>query len=231
MHKLKDIESECTESGCLASKQCALLKEVALLREQCRKLEELSFVDGLTGLYNFRYMQKALEVEMERTRRSKLSTGLIMLDLDHFRNVNTLYGHECGNTVLARVGKIIKDSVRVLDVPCRYGGEEFALILPGASLRQSTTIAQRLRETLRSNPVIFKDVSLNITASLGVAVFSYSDECSVGEFLDKCDRLLYDAKESGRDRICSEDYCPTVMPDEVTAEEKAELFSSVEEDE
>jgi diguanylate cyclase (GGDEF)-like protein len=154
-----------------------------------------------------------------------------MLDLDHFKDVNTLYGHECGNTVLAWVGKIIKESVRVLDVPCRYGGEEFALILPGASLRQSKTIAERLRQALRSNPVILKDVSLTITASLGVAVASHSDQCSVGEFLDKCDRFLYEAKQSGRDRICSEDYCPISMPDEVTAEEKAGLFSPVEEDE
>src|SRR5208337_4685250 len=108
---------------------------------------------------------------------------------------------------------------------------EFALILPGASLRQSVIIAQRLRETLRSNPVILNDVSLTITASLGVAVFSYSDEYSVDAFLDKADRLLYEAKESGRDRICSEDYCPIAMPDEVSAEEKAELFSSLEEGE
>lgn len=231
MHKLKDIEQGCSARGCPDSKQCSLIEEIALLREQCRKLEALSFVDALTGLYNFRYMQKALEVEMERTRRSKLPTGLIMIDLDHFKDVNTLYGHESGNTVLAWVGKIIKDSVRVLDVPCRYGGEEFALILPGASLRQSTTIAQRLRETLRSNPVILKDASLTVTASLGVAIFSYSDQFSVGGFLDKCDRLLYEAKESGRDRICSEDYCPVTVPDEVTAEEKAELFSSFEEGE
>jgi len=231
LRKLKDIEQGCSANGCPTSKQCSLIKEIALLREQCRKLEELSFVDALTDLYNFRYLQRALEVEMERTRRTKLPTGLIMIDLDHFKNVNTLYGHECGNTVLAWVGKIIKDSVRVIDVPCRYGGEEFALILPGASLRESKIIAQRLRETLRSNPVILKDVSLTITASLGVAVFSYSDKSSVGEFLDKVDRLLYDAKESGRDCICSEDYCPMVMPDEVTAEEKAELFSSIEEGE
>jgi diguanylate cyclase (GGDEF)-like protein len=208
-----------------------LIEEIAILREQCRKLEELSFVDALTGLYNFRYMQRALEVEMERTRRSKLSTGLIMIDLDHFKNVNTLYGHESGNTVLAWAGKIIKDSVRVIDVPCRYGGEEFALILPGASLRQSMAIAQRLMETLRGNPVILKDASLTITASLGVAVFTYGDESSSGEFLDKCDQLLYKAKELGRDRVCSEDSCPIVMPDEVTAEEKAELFSPMEEDE
>jgi diguanylate cyclase (GGDEF)-like protein len=208
-----------------------LIEEIALLRERCRKLEELSFIDALTGLYNFRYMQRALEVEMERTRRTKLSTGLIMIDLDHFKNINTLYGHECGNTVLAWVGEIIKDSVRVIDVPCRYGGEEFALILPGASLRESIMIAQRLRETLRCNPVTLNDVSVTITASFGVAFFRYCDEYSVGGFLDRTDRLLYEAKNAGRDRICSQEFDPIFMPDEVTAEEKAELFSTTEEGE
>ncbi len=231
LRKLKEIEQGCSSGGCPTSKQCSLLEEIALLREQCRKLEELSFVDALTGLFNFRYMQRAIEVEMERTRRTKLPTGLIMIDLDHFKNVNTLYGHECGNTALAWVGKIIKDCVRIIDVPCRYGGEEFALILPGASLRESIIIAQRLSETLRCNPVTLKDVNVTITASFGVAVFRYSDECSVGGFLDRTDRLLYEAKNLGRNRICSQECDPIFMPDEVTAEEKAELFSSMREGE
>jgi diguanylate cyclase (GGDEF)-like protein len=203
------------------------MEEIERLREQCRKLEELSFVDGLTGLFNFRYLQKALEMEMERTRRTKLSTGLIMIDLDHFKDFNTMYGHECGNTALAWVGKILRDSVRVIDVPCRYGGEEFALVLPGASTRQSIKIAERLRETIRCNPVSFENESVTITASFGVAVFRYSDECSARGFVDRADRLLYEAKNSGRDRICAEEPDAVFMSDEVTADEKAELFSAL----
>ena len=203
------------------------MEEIERLREQCRKLEELSFVDGLTGLFNFRYMQRALEMEMERTRRTKLSTGLIMIDLDHFKDVNTQYGHECGNTALARVGKILKESVRLIDVPCRYGGEEFALVLPGASTRESIKIAERLRETIRCNPVSFDNVSVTITASFGVAVFRYKDECSAHAFVDRADRLLYEAKNSGRDRICAEKPAPVFMSDEVTADEKADLVSSM----
>lgn len=226
-----NVEQGCTANGCPNAKQCSLVEEIALLRERCRKLEELSFVDGLTGLYNFRYMQRSLEMEMERTRRSKLPTGLVMIDLDHFKNVNSLYGHECGNAALTWFGKILKDGVRLIDVPCRYGGEEFALILPGASLRQSIGIAERLREITRSNPVTFGTQTVSITASFGIAVFRFTDECTVGAFLNRADRLLYEAKNLGRDRICVEEPAPVFMPDEVTAGEKAALFSSTAESE
>ena len=221
-----NVEQEYAANGCPHVEHCSLIEEIAMLRERCRKLEELSFVDALTGLYNFRHMQRALEIEMERTRRTKLPTGLVMIDLDHFKSVNNLHGHECGNAVLVRFGKILKDSVRVIDVPCRYGGEEFAVILPGASLRQSTLIAERLRETTRSNPVTFGDQIVKITASFGVAVFRFSDESTVGAFLDKADKLLYEAKNSGRDRICAEKPDAVYIPDEVTVGEKAALFSS-----
>jgi len=231
LNKLQNIEQVSGANGRPTLKHRSLEEEIEFLRERCRKLEELSFVDALTGLYNFRYMQRALEIEMERTRRTRLPTGLVMIDLDHFKNVNTLYGHECGNAVLAEFGKVLKESVRVIDVPCRYGGEEFALILPGAPLRESIAIAERLREITRSNPVTFGTETVRITASLGVAVFRFTDECTVGAFLNRADRLLYEAKDLGRDRLCAEEPAPVLMPDEVTADEKAALFSSAGESE
>jgi diguanylate cyclase (GGDEF)-like protein len=226
-----DVEQDYAANGCPNVKGCSLTEEIALLRERCRKLEELSYVDALTGLYNFRYLQRSLEVEMERTKRTRLPTGLVMIDLDHFKNVNTLYGHECGNVVLARFGQILKDSVRVIDVPCRYGGEEFAVILPGASLRQSIGIAERLRETTRSNLITFGEQTLRITGSFGVVVYRSSDEYTVGTFLNRADQFLYEAKNSGRDRICAEEPGAVLMPDEVTVDEKAALFSAGEDSE
>ena len=222
---MKDVYKERAASECPSATQCSLMKEVALLREQCRKLEELSFVDALTGLYNLRYMQKALEAEMERTRRTRLPTGLIMADLDYFKNVNDLYGHECGNAALVLVGQVLKESVRIIDVPCRYGGEEFAIILPGASLRESIRIAERLSDNIRYSPVVFENESVAMTASFGVAVFHSTDESTAAEFLKRADDLLYEAKNSGRNQISSEPYSPVYQPDEVTADEKAELFS------
>ena len=225
--EVKDVCGEVAANGCPGATDCSLVKEIALLREQCRKLEELSFVDALTGLYNFRYMQKALEMEMERTRRTRLPTGLIMADLDHFKNVNTLYGHECGNAALRLLGKVLMESVRKIDVPCRYGGEEFAIILPGSSLRESVKIAERLSDNIRYNPVVFENKSLTLTASFGVAVFHSVDQSTAGEFVKRADELLYEAKKSGRNRVCSESYGPEIQPDEVTAEEKMALSSPV----
>ncbi|MDR3570081.1 MAG: GGDEF domain-containing protein [Syntrophobacteraceae bacterium] len=204
--------------------QCSLIEEVELLRERCRKLEELSFVDALTGLFNFRYMQRALEMEMERSRRTKLPTGLIMLDLDHFKNVNTVYGHEGGNVVLAHLGKLLKESVRVIDIPCRYGGEEFALILPNASTFQATSIAKRLRELVRERPVEIGAQTLPISASFGVAVFRHTDEDTLNSFISRADRLLYEAKSAGRDRICAEQPPAVSMAEEVSVDEKSALF-------
>jgi len=231
LSKLENVEQGCAANGCPTLKQCSLAEEIELLRERCRKLEELSFVDALTGLYNFRYMQRSLAMEMERTRRTKLPTGLVMIDLDHFKNVNTLYGHECGNAVLAQFGKVLKESVRVIDVPCRYGGEEFALILPSAAVREAVAIAQRLQEITRRNAVTFGTETVRITASFGVAVFRFTDECTVGAFLNRADRLLYEAKNLGRDRLCAEEPGPVFMADEVTVDEKAALFSSTGESE
>lgn len=223
---MKNIKDRAA-SGCPGVTECSLMKEIELLRARCLKLEELSFADALTGLYNLRYMQKALEMEMERTRRNRLPTGLIMADLDHFKNVNDLYGHECGNAALSLVGKVLKESVRIIDVPCRYGGEEFAIILPGASLREAVRIAERLSENIRYSPVVCGNQSVELTASFGVAVFHSSEESTADEFLKRADTLLYEAKNSGRNLIRSEPYGPMYQPDEVTAEEKAELLSPV----
>lgn len=212
-------------------KECPLEAEMAELRERCRKLEELSYVDALTGHYNFRYLQRALEMEMERTRRTKLPTSLIMLDLDHFKNINTVYGHECGNTALAWVARILREGIRLIDIPCRYGGEEFALILPGTSLIQATGIAERLREAIASNPVNFQGQMVSLSGSFGVAVFRFTDELTISKFLSKADELLYKAKNSGRNCVCTEELPPVFQPDEVTAEEKAGLFARIDEDE
>jgi diguanylate cyclase (GGDEF)-like protein len=220
-----------SEQGCPpGAKECALIDEIAALREQCRKLEELSYVDALTDLYNFRHLQKSLEMEMARTRRSLLPTSLIMLDLDYFRNINTVYGHEAGNTALVSVATIIRENVRIIDIPCRYGGEEFALILPSTSLVQSSNIAERLRQSISATPVILNGQDVIITASFGVAVFRHSDSYTVSEFLSKADAFLYQAKASGRNRVCAEPIAP-ILSSEVTVEERDGLYAQIEDGE
>ena len=219
-----DVESGCAAQGCQNVGQCPLLGEVELLRKRCRELEELSFVDGLTGLFNYRYMQRSLELEMERTRRTKLPTGLIMLDLDHFKDVNTVYGHEGGNAILAHLGNLLKQSLRVIDIPCRYGGEEFSIILPNASISHANGIAKRLLKLVRQSPVELDGQTVHISASFGVAVFRDTDQDTLNSFVDRVDRLLYEAKNTGRDRICAEQPLHVIVAEEVTAEEKSALF-------
>lgn len=222
------MSSECI---CPAgANECSLLEEIASLRERCRNLEELSYYDALTGLYNFRHLQISLEMEMARTRRSLLPTSLIMLDLDHFRDINTVYGHEAGNTALASVGKILSEGVRIIDIPCRYGGEEFALISPSTSLLQASHIAERLRLAISAVPIILNGQKVTITASFGVAVFRHPDNYTVSDFLGKADAMLYQAKASGRNRVCTEEIAP-LLPSEVSVEERERLFAPTEDGE
>lgn len=213
------------ENACpVGAEHCSLLDEVGRLREQCRRLEELSYVDALTGLYNFRHLQRALEMEMERSRRTGLPTGLIMIDLDHFKDINNVYGHQTGNAVLASVGKFLRENVRIIDVPCRYGGEEFALILPSTSLVQAASIAERLRAMLSERSIETEERGIVVTASFGVAVFRCSETSTASEFLARADTYLLQAKQMGRNCVCSQDFGP-LQPSEVTPEEKGGLFA------
>jgi len=156
----------------------------------------------LTGLYSFRYFYQALSLEMERTRRSGQPTCLIMLDLDHFKAVNDAYGHEVGNIVLSHISNLISQSVRRLDIPCRYGGEEFTIILPDTTLEQGIRFANRLRLIIENSPVKTRDALLGIEASFGVDVFIKGEELLEKEFLEKVDSFLYLAKQEGRNKVC-----------------------------
>lgn len=220
-----------SENICPAGQnRCTLLEDIAALRDRCRELEELSYQDALTGLYNFRHLQRSLEMEMARTRRSLLPTSLVMLDLDHFRNVNTSYGHEAGNVALARIGKICREGIRIIDIPCRYGGEEFALILPSTSLVQASHTAERLRQEIAAASLVLNGQQVTVTASFGVAVFRHPDNYTVSEFLKKADGFLYQAKVSGRNRVCAEELAPAPAS-EVTVEERDGLFAPIEPEE
>ncbi|MEN6441807.1 MAG: GGDEF domain-containing protein [Syntrophobacter sp.] len=210
------------------ARECPLASELEQLREKCRILEDLSYVDALTGIYNFRYMQRALDMEMERTRRSRLPTSLVMADLDYFKRINDEFGHEEGNEALAHIGRVLHEGVRVIDIPCRYGGEEFALILPSTSLVQASKIAERLRIAISSSPVVLRGRRVTITASFGVASFSHFDDWTVGEFLRKADNFLYHAKSSGRNRVWVQEISPVLPDTGVTREEKDILLAPSE---
>lgn len=197
----KAMETFVRRQSCQSGRKCPNLTELERLRQEVRELAALVRTDELTGLYNFRYFNQAVELEMERTRRSGQPTVLIMMDLDHFKEVNDAHGHEVGNKVLADVARVIRSAIRRLDIPCRYGGEEFALILPDTDLTAGVLFAGRLRLMLESSVIQAGDIAVRVTASFGVDEYRPDDERSLKEFVDRVDAYLYDAKTRGRNTV------------------------------
>lgn len=202
---------------------CPVLSELLALREECRRLRELAQTDALTGLYNRRYLMKSLDQEMERTRRTNLPTSLIMLDLDHFKRLNDMYGHKFGDEVLSRVANLLKNNLRKLDIPCRYGGEEFALVLPGTRLSQGMILAMRLQEILAQSWEDPQGRPLQLTASFGVDAFTGKEDLSPETLLQQADRWLFMAKARGRNTVCSPD-SPQVAPEAGLTPEERRAF-------
>lgn len=181
-----------------------LAEQVGLSVANLRLREALrnqSIRDPLTGLFNRRYLEETLEREIRRAVRSEQSLGLMMLDLDHFKKFNDTYGHEAGDTVLREAATFLTKSVRAEDIVCRFGGEEFVVILPMANLQATQARAERIRSKLSELTVLHQGQSLGmITASLGVAALPQHGTAR-GPLLEAADAALYRAKREGRDRV------------------------------
>jgi diguanylate cyclase (GGDEF)-like protein/PAS domain S-box-containing protein len=164
-------------------------------------LRTQSIKDALTGLYNRRYLEEMLEREVRRAARSEQSLGIIMIDLDHFKSFNDTYGHDAGDTVLRETGAFLTKNIRTEDFVCRFGGEEFVIILPTADLAASRGRAERLRSRMREQTMMHQGKSLGmVTISLGVAEFPQHG-MSPKELMASADAALYEAKRGGRDRV------------------------------
>jgi diguanylate cyclase (GGDEF)-like protein/PAS domain S-box-containing protein len=174
--------------------QDALLKSQALLREQ-------SVRDHLTGLFNRRYMEETLERELRRAARKQLSLGIIMLDVDNLKQFNDTWGHAAGDEILCELGSLLLRQVRGEDIACRYGGDEFVLIMPDASQEVTRERAELICEYARQFHLQFEGQSLAaVTLSVGVAVFPEHGATSTG-ILRAVDAALYRAKHEGRGRV------------------------------
>lgn len=170
----------------------ALIKSEAMLREQ-------SVRDHLTGLFNRRYLEETLERELLRATRKHLSLGVIMLDVDHFKRFNDTAGHAAGDVILRELGARLLESVRREDIASRYGGDEFTVILPDASLPVTRKRAELLRGITLQIPLIEQELA-SVNLSLGVAVFPANGTTSA-ELLKAADDALYRAKAAGRNRV------------------------------
>jgi diguanylate cyclase (GGDEF)-like protein/PAS domain S-box-containing protein len=168
-------------------------------------LRTQSIKDPLTGLYNRRYLEEMLEREIRRAVRAEQALGILMLDLDHFKKFNDTYGHDAGDTVLRECGTFLAKSIRAEDVVCRFGGEEFFIILPTANLSAAAGRAERIRSKLRELTVLHQGQSLwMITVSIGVAALP-DHGTSPKQLLEAADAALYRAKRDGRDRVVAAD--------------------------
>ncbi len=172
------------------------------LNIKVKKLEQIATHDYLTGLFNFGYFQDALSNMLEdnnrRTRKHE-SICLVMADIDHFKSFNDTYGHEAGNIALRQVADTISDLARAADIVCRYGGEEFVVILPDCPIDGAALFAERVREKIESTPVIINGNEIDITISIGCAACDCAQ--SPRACISNADSKLYQAKENGRNRV------------------------------
>jgi len=177
-------------------------ERTAELEESNKRLKELSITDGLTGLYNHRYLMEMLKSECARSARYNRSLGFLMLDIDHFKQVNDNHGHLCGDVILKSIGQIIKNEVRSTDLVARYGGEEIAVVMNEVKLDAALKVAEKLRQRIENNNFKYKKKSLNITVSIGVAIYPGEENQSFEQLLNAADHALYRAKKEGRNKVC-----------------------------
>jgi diguanylate cyclase (GGDEF)-like protein len=169
-----------------------------------RKMEIMAITDGLTGIFNRRYVISKFGVEFDRAKRLNRNLGCILIDIDYFKKINDTYGHLTGDKVLKEATVLIGDTIRTYDVLGRYGGEEFLVILPEANFETAKILAERIRKHLRQNETIISYLSKDavFTISLGVAEMR-DDDKNIDDVIGRADKGLYQAKGDGRDRVGS----------------------------
>jgi diguanylate cyclase len=168
------------------------------VRAQNQTLVALSSIDGLSGLLNRSHWEAVVAAEFQRCRRIGHPSSVVMIDIDRFKSINDSHGHPVGDTVISSVARILRSALRLQDVPGRYGGDEFGVVLPGTALEGAEVLADRIRARIESM-VLETAAGVRVTASLGVAAFKSTDADQT-DWIVRADRALYRAKESGRNR-------------------------------
>ena len=169
------------------------------------EIYRMTILDGLTGMHNKRYFMEFLEREMARAKRHGRDLVLVMIDIDHFKNINDTFGHLAGDAVLQQLTRLIASVMRKDELMARYGGEEFAVLLPEAGLHNAVLFAERIRLLVEKQKFHFAGEDIQTTISLGVA--AYKKDQDMEDFIRTTDEQLYRAKETGRNCVCSELTC------------------------
>jgi diguanylate cyclase (GGDEF)-like protein len=166
-----------------------------------QEIQELTITDVLTRIFSRRYFLERFREEVERSRKQKYELSFLMVDIDHFKEINDNYGHLVGDAILREVAQTIKENIRQIDFMGRYGGEELSIVLPETDKEQAGLVAERIRQTVEANQMSIYDERLGVTISIGISTFP-QDSPEAQDLIDRADQALYLAKKSGRNRIC-----------------------------
>jgi len=173
------------------------------IRDLEKQMRELATYDSMTNLYNRASCLLALENSIRQTKRAQTDLVVLYIDLDHFKNINDTYGHDVGDIVIKRFANYLKTSLRESDVIGRVGGEEFLVGLPGLDLENGQLVAEKLRKGVENESVVLcNGTIIGVTISIGMSVHHHKEAVDTMEILKKADIALYNAKRSGRNRVC-----------------------------
>jgi diguanylate cyclase (GGDEF)-like protein len=177
------------------------------LEEANKELQEKNTLDELTGLYNRRFYDQKIQAEFRRSRRNLTPLSLVVIDIDHFKKVNDNYGHLAGDECLVAVSACIKRCLRrSADISCRYGGEEFCLILPETDSKGALVLAEELRESIETCKISYNNIAIKLTISCGISTYLQQKNVKPEQLFAVADQALYKAKDNGRNQIIQQDF-------------------------
>ena len=181
-----------------------LLRQAFMVLENAwlyRQIARISVTDGLTGLTNVRHFREQAQREHSRARRHNDPYAVLMIDIDHFKKINDVYGHSVGDTVLREMAAIFREEVRLTDLPARYGGEEFIVFLHRTRLPDAVIVGERIREAVERKVFAAPSPMLRCTVSVGIADYLPGTDGTEKTVIGRADQALYSAKHGGRNRV------------------------------